>query len=364
MGDPGNAVLGSHDLLAAILHHVQPPSLRPLLRRDVAPVAVLWRAIVNMLVADWAALSLRSCFTIHLPVGYIIPAGSALDETKRTASPFKAAALPNGETLIISDDAAGFVKEYDANGRCIRDLSPLPPTPGLGQTSLAICASNDHLFVYCLTAGLSKGKLVRLRLSDGVIIDEAGNDEFLSFDDLLASIHQESPSNPNLGNPCACVHAEGVLYVADTHHDRVVLFDTDPFLDFRSSFGSRGEGPGQFQNPNGVAIFGDECFVSDRRNRRIQVFTTDGSFVRAFPTPARNRGGRRGPKALAIDSSGRLLVVEADTVAVLTRTGELLQLLPIAGSERLTGIALSATTTAFVTECEQGKVHVLDLLSS
>ena len=85
--------------------------------------------------------------------------------------------------------------------------------------------------------------------------------------------------------------------------------------------------------------------------------------VRAVPTPARNRGGRRGPKDLAIDSSGRLLVVEADTVAVLTRTGELLQLLPIAGSERLTGIALSATT-AFVTECEQGKVHVLDLLSS
>jgi DNA-binding beta-propeller fold protein YncE len=46
------------------------------------------------------------------------------------------------------------------------------------------------------------------------------------------------------------------------------------------SWGTEGEGPGQFNMPHGVHV--DEAgqvFVADRENNRIQVFTPDGDFI-------------------------------------------------------------------------------------
>ena len=365
-------VLRSQDLLTFILHCLQPPSLRPLLCR-VAAVSSLWRDTVARLVAGWAPLrphhprpfdstSPQSSlapyhFTLPLPPDYVAP---MILEGKHTQSPFKAAALPDGKTIALSDDATGWVQVYDVMGTRVRDLSPLPAR----GSSLAICASAEHLYVF---AGR---QLLQLSLADGSILDEVS----FSWDEFTAS-RVEGYDGPVLLDPCAMVHADGALYIADTHHDRVAIVDTEPFLVWRHGVGGRGHGPGQFQNPNGIAIFEGECFVSDRRNRRIQVFAlallaasaapgaaaaAAGAYLREFGTPAKERGARRGPKDIAIDSRGRLLVVEADTVAVLTRTGVVLQLLELPGSERLTGLALSAAGV-FVTECEKGRVHVLEL---
>ena len=50
-----------------------------------------------------------------------------------------------------------------------------------------------------------------------------------------------------------------------------------------ASWGSLGSGPGQFDTPHGVAISPkDEVFVADRGNRRIQVFDTNGKYIREF----------------------------------------------------------------------------------
>ena len=50
-----------------------------------------------------------------------------------------------------------------------------------------------------------------------------------------------------------------------------------------SSWGSLGSGPGQFDTPHGVAVSPkDEVYVADRGNRRIQVFDTEGKFLRQF----------------------------------------------------------------------------------
>jgi len=49
------------------------------------------------------------------------------------------------------------------------------------------------------------------------------------------------------------------------------------------SWGSLGSGPGQFDTPHGVAVSPkDEIFVADRGNRRIQVFDTEGKYLREF----------------------------------------------------------------------------------
>lgn len=56
---------------------------------------------------------------------------------------------------------------------------------------------------------------------------------------------------------------------------RLVVYDADTGLRLRE-VGGEGEGPGRFDRPNGVAVFGDHLFVVERDNRRVQVFSLPG----------------------------------------------------------------------------------------
>ena len=48
-------------------------------------------------------------------------------------------------------------------------------------------------------------------------------------------------------------------------------------------WGTKGSGPGQFNTPHSIAIDRmDNIYVGDRGNRRVQVFDTDGKFLRQF----------------------------------------------------------------------------------
>ena len=50
-----------------------------------------------------------------------------------------------------------------------------------------------------------------------------------------------------------------------------------------ASWGSLGNGQGQFDTPHGIAVSPkDEVYVADRGNRRIQVFDTEGKYIRQF----------------------------------------------------------------------------------
>lgn len=48
------------------------------------------------------------------------------------------------------------------------------------------------------------------------------------------------------------------------------------------TFGKEGSAPGEFKAPLGIAINGEELFISDSGNNRIQVFDLNGSFLREF----------------------------------------------------------------------------------
>jgi len=60
---------------------------------------------------------------------------------------------------------------------------------------------------------------------------------------------------------------------------RVLKFDRDGR--FITAWGGKGTAPGQFTVAHGIAIDADgRLWVADRENQRIQVFETDGTFVR------------------------------------------------------------------------------------
>ena len=84
--------------------------------------------------------------------------------------------------------------------------------------------------------------------------------------------------------------SQGNTYITDGYiNSRVAKYDRNG--DWVKSWGEPGNGPGQFNTPHSIVIDrNDNVYVGDRGNRRVQVFNTDGKFLRMFtvdvPVPA------------------------------------------------------------------------------
>lgn len=72
----------------------------------------------------------------------------------------------------------------------------------------------------------------------------------------------------------------GNSYVSDGYiNSRVAKYDKNG--NWIKSWGEPGSGPGQFMTPHSIAVDAeDRVYVADRGNRRIQVFDTEGKFLR------------------------------------------------------------------------------------
>src|SRR5262249_7988738 len=71
---------------------------------------------------------------------------------------------------------------------------------------------------------------------------------------------------------------------------------------FVTEWGKQGAEPGRLDCPIGIAInSGDEVFVSDYYNNRVQKFDTSGKLLGHFPVLGN-------PGAIAIDRSGNLII--------------------------------------------------------
>lgn len=76
--------------------------------------------------------------------------------------------------------------------------------------------------------------------------------------------------------------SDGNIYITDGYiNSRVAKYDKNG--DWVKSWGEKGAGPGQFRLPHAIVIDrNNNVYVADRSNRRIQVFDTDGKFLRMF----------------------------------------------------------------------------------
>lgn len=112
------------------------------------------------------------------------------------------------------------------------------------------------------------------------------------------------------------VSAAGDTYVLDTGNSRVVRFGGDGKV--VGQWGSEGEGPGQFREPWGIATDSKgNIYVADTWNHRVQKFDGAGRFLLqwggyadARVQPGSAPGFFYGPRALAVDRDGNVLVVD------------------------------------------------------
>jgi len=110
---------------------------------------------------------------------------------------------------------------------------------------------------------------------------------------------------------------DGTLYVTEIlNGHRLLIFRPDGA--FNRSVGTFGmindpkTGEGEFQFPNSVKVLGDEVWVADSNNRRIQVFDRKGDFKRMQVTQGLPRGLDFLPK---LDPKEPLRLVVVDTLA-------------------------------------------------
>ena len=100
------------------------------------------------------------------------------------------------------------------------------------------------------------------------------------------------------------------------------------------TWGSKGEKPGQFNEPTGIALAGNEVFVSDSRNTRIQVFDLEGNFKRLFGEKGEASGHLNRPMNLTI-AGDELYVAEFfnDRIQVYGLDGEFRRSIGKTGSD-------------------------------
>lgn len=96
------------------------------------------------------------------------------------------------------------------------------------------------------------------------------------------------------------------IYIVDQGNTRIVRFD--PVTKVFTSFGSAGNGPGQFLESTGIDTSDRFIFVADNGNNRIQVFDLDGNFVRQWEVPAWERYVWNYPDVV-YDGASKLLYV-------------------------------------------------------
>jgi sugar lactone lactonase YvrE/predicted membrane-bound mannosyltransferase len=198
------------------------------------------------------------------------------------------------------------------------------PGSGLGQlngpTDVALSADGETIFV------LDSGNLrVERYQRDGTFIGvwDGTTDSNAAF----ATQFSQGPGGIFESDT-------GVTYVADTWNHRVVFLNENG--EFASEIGQRGVAtdtrnspdpnvsPGLFYGPRGVTVYEGEIFVTDTGNERVQVFTTDGTFLRAFGGYGQEPGKLIEPVGITIGPDGNVYVADSGNgrITIFSRDGQ------------------------------------------
>lgn len=123
------------------------------------------------------------------------------------------------------------------------------------------------------------------------------------------------------------------IYITDTLRNQVFVMDMNGNV--VKTIGGRGTGDGEFNFPTELVLRGEELYVVDAMNFRIQIFDRSGAFRGAVGKINDEAGGLFRPKGISVDSEGHLYVVDGQwgVVQVFDRKGQLLYYFGATGND-------------------------------
>jgi sugar lactone lactonase YvrE len=196
-----------------------------------------------------------------------------------------------------------------------------------GLTGCARDESPDEAPRFVHAFGTFGSQPGQFRDPNGIALDAAGNvyvldsgnhrvQKFSNHGELLATWGSEGTGEGQFVNGARiAVDRNGVVYVTETHlpdgtgSTRIQKFSSSGA--FLSSWGSRGSGPGQFEDPVGIATDGaSNVYVVEVTNRRVQKLDADGGFLAWVGDSGTGSRPFSFPIEVAVDGGGNVFVVD------------------------------------------------------
>lgn len=187
--------------------------------------------------------------------------------------------------------------------------------PGQFNQPRGVAISPDGLRVYVLDT--QNNRIQVFDAESGELLGIWGDGE---GDDVSMAL-----TDNGLGPYGLTVGADGVLYVADTWNHRIVVIDPDGrVVRTFGEFGNNEDSPdpsintATFYGPRGVAVFGNEIFVTDTGNERVEIFGLDGTFLRSFGGTGSAPNQLLEPVGIAVGSDGTVYVADSGNARIST----------------------------------------------
>ncbi|MBA2469434.1 MAG: hypothetical protein H0V37_08515 [Chloroflexia bacterium] len=213
----------------------------------------------------------------------------------------------------------------------------LGPGAALGQLNAptGIALSNDGQVIYVVDSGNQR---IQRFERNGTFIGS-----WSAEDDQRIGLGWFDPAGQGASD--VVIGPDDLIYVADTWNHRIMILDADGLL--VRELGRSGEltdagdipdptvSPGFFYGPRSVAITEDEIFVTDTGNERVQVFASDGTFLRAFGGHGAEPGKLLEPVGIAIGPDGNVYVADTGNlrISVFAQDGTPVTQIPVPGWE-------------------------------
>ena len=107
------------------------------------------------------------------------------------------------------------------------------------------------------------------------------------------------------------VNSKDEIAVTDRCNHRVQIFNSDG--NYLRSFGRQGNKAGEFSFPTGITFHQNgNIFVADHGNHRIQIFSGKGKYVGMFGGKGSLDSQLSYPRGLSVDSDGNIIVADSD----------------------------------------------------
>ena len=241
--------------------------------------------------------------------------------------------------IYVADSANHQIQVFDSAGNFLRKWGSYGSNAGQLNNPFGICISSNKVYV-----SEWDGDRVQVFDLQGTFLKAMGRNG--SGDGQMTGAHD------------LAVDSSGNVYVADRELSRIMVFNPDG--SYRTQWGSSGAGDGQFNNLSSVCVTpaGSIATVESDNQRRIQIFSTNGTLLNKY-TP-----GLDYAIGIRTDSSGNFYVAQhsANRINVYTSNGVAVRSFATGGSTNGQvnapyGLAV-ANGQVFIGDCNNHRVAV------